>query len=547
MSLLVKYIDAPDGAQQAAQVMCDMGQPFSDPAVVAAGAADAPWATLEPGVWTLDGSRELLPDAPEEVGWWSRERSGEDGRFTNPPVIVIDFPDPYIATGLTFTFWPSTGQWCSEVKVSWYNGETLLDEVITYPDRASWILQRRVDSFDSIRVELRATNFPGQFAKLQQIQIGQTVIFGSDELTKVQLVNEVDPTFCNLPVDTMKIELRDRVGRAFAPQENQRMELYRDGQLLAAQYIVESSREARHYYTFSCQSVIGLLEDEYLGGVYRDKSVEELLDEILDGRAYDLDPVFAGQTVTGYLPICTRREALQQLAFALGALVTTQGGDAVHLRPLPNAITGTFTPERVFSGAKVENAARIARFEVVAHSYLPSAKSTILLDNETLDGGDLFLTFDQPYYDYSVAGGTVIDSGENWIRITAAGAVTLTAKPYVHSTVRYARQNTAATAVERGNVVTVEEATLIHSGNVQSALDRLYSAGQLRQTLSQDAVVDQHYAGEWVSSVNPWGTLTQGILTAMDSALTQNGHTAAVTILGVEVSAENAEEEVASE
>lgn len=129
MSLSVRYLDAPEGAQQAAQASGDTGQSFSSFPGILSGAADTPYATLEPGVWTLDGTRRILPDAPSGVGWWSGSRSNDSGRFSTAPQIVISFPAPYTATGLTFVFSPGTEQWCSELSLKWYNGQTLLKEV----------------------------------------------------------------------------------------------------------------------------------------------------------------------------------------------------------------------------------------------------------------------------------------------------------------------------------------------------------------------------------------------------------------------------------
>ena len=76
------------------------------------------------------------------------------------------------------------------------------------------------------------------------------------------------------------------------------------------------------------------------------------------------------------------------------------------------------------------------------------------------------------------------------------------------------------------------------SGNVQSVLERLRKIKQLRQTLNHEVAVSGQLAGDKVSSVNPWGTQIRGYIASMDSTLTQNGHTAAVKIIGEEVAPE---------
>lgn len=561
MSLEVKYIDAPPGAQKDMAVAATEANAVSKPQLLATGAQNTSWATLEPYGWPLDGSRDLMPDAPE-VGFWSDtatddsagvlgiSRLGEfilgvgeaEADFEEPPIITLSFPEKYTATGITFTFSPGTGEWCTEILVQWHNGETLLDEVIAYPDAARWTLVHTVESFDRICVELRRTNKAGHFAKMQGIDIGQTILFEKSELTAVQLVNEIDPMLSNLTVDTMTVQVQDRHNRDILPQENQRMELYRNGKLLATQYITEGSRQAAANYKFSCQSAIGLLEDTFLGGMYNDEPVENVVQDILDGRDYEMNDIFKSATVTGYLPVCTRREALQQLAFAMGSVVTTQQTDAFRFVELPDDVTGAFTGNSIFIGGRVDITPRVYRIDVAAHSYAPSDEEEILVENEVFAGEDILLTFDKPHHSYVITGGSITDSGVNYVMITADGEVTLTAKLFTHNKVTHSKHNPAATASERNNVQTVENATLVHAGNFEAVLERLFRFANARMTITQEAVISGQYAGQKITTDNPWGGQVSGYITAMESDFTPSGHTASVTIVGGQLSAKEGEE-----
>lgn len=538
MSLQIIYIDAPEGAQADMAVTGENGNAIADIALVASGATDIPYATLEPGAWKLDGTRKLLPEAPV-VGWWSRERSGEDGRFETPPGIILKFSVPYSATGLTFTFSPSTGQWCSEVYVAWFNGQTLLQEGIYHPNDGSWVLNQAVESFDQIQIELRATNHSGHFAKIQRIEVGRMMTFGREELTNVRLVNEVDPALCVLPADILNFEVIDRKDRTLLPQENQRVELVKDGSLKAVQYIVSSTRESKNQYKIVCQSAIGLLEDTYLGGIYENVPLDEFVQDVLGHWPFEISSYFAGVTVTGYLPVCTQREAIQQLAFAIGAIVSTQNGEKIRFLPVPGAITGKFRASDVFLGGSVKTSPRVAKVEVVSHRYSLSETEEILIQEEEISGEDVIVTFDSPHHSYSIVGGEITESGANWVKITADGIVTVSGKAYLHSSITHTRRNPAAVAKEQSNFVAVSDVTLIHSGNVKQALDRLFNVYQLRQVTEQEVVVRGQSAGDHVASVTPWGSQTQGLISSMDSTLTQNGHTAVINIQGVEVSLES--------
>ena len=535
MSLKLKYLDVPYGAQEDAQAAGD-GQPFTDMALVSTGAADTCYATLEQFGWPLDGTRSLIPDSLR-TGFWSMETTDDDGNFAIPPVITLSFSKRYTATGITFSFSPGTEEWCSKIRITWYRGETLLAQTVAFPDAPHWSLEYSVENFDSISVELLSTNRPGHFAKVQCVEIGRTIWFGAGEIVKPQLTNEIDPALSVLAVDTMKVTIRDQHDRRFLPQKNQQMELYQNDQLLAVQYIAESTRESKQQYIFSCQSAIGLLEDTFLGGVYNADPLQNVLDDVLAGYDFELSEAFKKETITGYLPVCTRREALQQIAFAIGAVVSTQRSRKIHIDPQSTDISSVFQKSRIFPGAKLDTAPKIARIDVTAHGYVMSNEEETLLDGEDVKGENVLVTFGQPHHSYSIVGGTITGSGANWVTITAAGSVTLSAMKYVHNaTLRSKRYS--VTAAEQNNIQKIEDATLVHSGNVEAVLKRLGEISLLRQTLTQEVVVDGQMAGQRITSESPWGDMIQGYITSMDSVFTNSGHTASITVVGMEVSPE---------
>lgn len=533
MSLSVKYLDIPEGAQEEAVASATNGQPFSSAEQITQGAEDIPWATLEPFSWSLDGSRRLLPDNPQGVGWWSDEISGGTGAIDYPPVITVSFPQPYTATGITFWFWPSLGQWCDEIAVTWYNGDTVLAQVTAYPDDAKWVLAKTVESFDKIEITLLHTNIDGMFAKIQQIQIGHVIVFFQDELVRVSLLNEIDPSLCELSTDMMKVEIMEKKGMFLIPQKNQKMVLFRDDVQIASQYITDSSRKNQRFYTFQCQSSVGRLEDVFMGGVYFAEPAENLLTDILEGFQAEWT-AFSDEWITGYIPVCTRREALQQIAFAIGAVVTTQGDGTIRLVPLTDFVDAEFSGDDIFSGAKITREAQIATVQVYAHRYVVGEEVETLLENEEINGSNVLYVFSEPHYNYTITGGNLDSQGDNWVRITASGPVTLTAQKFIHSTSVRRKDNPYATAAEKANIVSVENATLVHAGNVDDVLDRLYEIKTLNHVLSQDVIVDGQKAGQKARSITPWGTATVGYITSMESEFTNTGHTASITIRGKE-------------
>lgn len=557
MSLTIKYLDAPDGAQAAATVTGNGLQPFSVETSAVTGADDVAWATTENDQWILDGTRELIPDTPGGIGWWSSTPSTEArsgfilgksrlGKtrlgasspgciFQTPLVLAVDFSERFSATGITITFSPSTDQWCTDIIVRWYREGVILAEVVAQPEQAQWTGGDSINAFDRITIELRKTNRPGQLAKIQQIMVGQLIVFGRDEIISAQLVNEVDHTLGTLPVDISRFEVLAPDDLFLNPKQNQRVELYRDKRLLATHYIETGKREYSGNYVFNCQSAIGTLENDFMGGIYDKAPVMDVISEILGAYRFEIDPTLAGETITGYIPVCTRREALQQVVFAIGAMVSTHGSNAVRFLHVPTTGSGVFTDDLVFPGSAIEIAQRVAAVEVIAHRYKKSNTVETLIDDEEIDDEDALITFADPHWDYSITGGTITGSGANWITVTAAGPVTVAAKTYTHTTTVRAKKNPDATNAERGNVISVTDATLVNSSNVKKVLNRIAAAADRRWALSEEVVVSDQTIGDYVESVGPWGNRVAGIITAMDGTLTQSGHTARITIAGKEV------------
>lgn len=564
MSLKVKYTDTAELSTARPEVESADGQQFGDAdSLYGVGFPDVPWATLEPNGWPLDGTRRLIK-SPENIGWWSRWRSNEQGVFEDPPSIRINFgwAKPVSASGITFCFWPSLGQWCNAISVDWYyvepgdpNPDSNYECIFSSyeePDSPNYFLNAPVDKFNFIDIHFQGTNVPGQFAKLQQLQIGRTLFIFQDEIVRVSLLNEVDPSACELTADEMTIEFRDKQNRSLDFRQDQRVELYQNERKIATQYIREITRLGETGYTLLCNSVIARLETEFLGGFYDDAPLMDLksgadtsvLVDLLGDIPYNLTGGLEDATISGYLPVCTRREALQQIAFAIGAEITTALG-VVNIQPIASDLknpTSAFDKGAILKSTLTNNAPP-AEIKVNYHQYVQSNEKEILLEGvEAVDGA--VFSFSEPHWDYEIVGypaGVAIEAHDNWIKfvVELPTTITLTGKKYVHYALCYGHDQEYA---GKDNAVSVEAATLITYKNVKSVHDRLKYYYSLPNLIKGTVVVENGYAGDVVEMANPFGNdLTVGYITKMESEFTANGRTASIEVRGTDVPAAKAE------
>lgn len=296
--------------------------------------------------------------------------------------------------------------------------------------------------------------------------------------------------------------------------------LYYDGDALLGKYYLERVNQIGiNRYKITAVSIIGLLLDsEHFGGVYTGVAASSVFADILSGVSFVLDPDVASATVTGYLPIASRRDNLQHLLMATGSTVSIDASGTLHISAMSQVSTGTFDASRCYIGGSVSTAKPVVGVQLTEHNYFP-AGNTVTLFSDGVDGEEL-IKFSEPYHDLQITGGTLIASGANYARISAKGTVVLTGQPYTHVT----RVVTAGTktATSTQTVKTVSNCYLANPQIAQALAERLYSYLKCDRTISQDVIAGTERAGDVVSIINPYTMLQEtGTIQSMD--LTMSG------------------------
>lgn len=492
MSVRIVYQDIAAGAKEDAQASAQGGAAFCTPALLPQGSDRAPIATLGPGSWLLDGSREILDR--QIVPFWSAPMSGADARFPTPPVITITFSQRYTSPGLTLCFDPASGEFCSSVTIRWYQGASKLYESDYFPDGVEFFCSHTVRAYDKIEIQLNSTSVPWRFAKLSRILFGVERVFLREELRNVKAVQQVSLISSEIAVNTLAFTLDSRSGVEYLFQKKQPVSAFDGETLIGVFYISTAKRRGAGLYDISCVDAVGVLdEDPYGAKMLVDHSAQALLEDILGGHfELDLDPALSAATLTGYLPEGTRRQALQQAAFALGAMADTSGSRAIRVYLDREAGARKLPKSRIYTGGTVERSAIVTAVRLLSHTY-------------------------------STAG-----AGNDQVAVDGVA--------YCHTAQAVAIQNPDVTASDKQNVVEVKDATLVTSRNAPAVTQRIYNYCAMRDRQSIRIVVQGEKPGDHVAAPTPWGTVVDGYITSL--RLTLSGVTAAeCEIVGVEVQA----------
>jgi hypothetical protein len=275
------------------------------------------------------------------------------------------------------------------------------------------------------------------------------------------------------------------------------------------------------------------VDNLYLGPPEWASGADLMADILTDaGFGYDIDSSYAAIPVYGWLPISSHREALQQVAFAVGAVVDTSRSDIIRVYPLPTSVSGTITKDRRFTGGGVKMRGLVTGVEVTAHNYVESSE-TVELFNGALAAGEHEITFMEPMHDLSISGATILTNNCNYARVNVAspGTVVLSGKRYVDTTQVYGVYMGTLPAGAKENILKVEEATLVSGANAQATAQRVYDYYQKRIEQTVSMVLGNEQVGQTVNVETLYNQERTGAIESLETDLT-GGFRTKVVIVG---------------
>jgi hypothetical protein len=191
--------------------------------------------------------------------------------------------------------------------------------------------------------------------------------------------------------------------------------------------------------------------------------------------------------IKGWIPATNCRAALQQIAFAIGAYVTTSRTNIIEIYPFVLAADVTsFTAEitkseKSLQGQSLTLKPLITGVSVTSHNYVANATVRTLY-NATLATGQHTIKFTQPAHTLSITGGTITESGANYaiVDVASTGAVEITGRGYDDTAEIVTVETPGLSSSVRKKVLEVKDATLINPDNADDTAQRVYDYYQQR-------------------------------------------------------------------
>lgn len=450
------------------------------------------YGTCEKNQFALDGTFELMPDVLDNMCLWSNNMSNSKGLFEKPPILEINFTKLHSSLGLTFLF-SKAGDYCNHLNITYYDKDNqLINEAEFYPDSYKYVCNNVVENYQKIVIIFYGTNNPCRYLKLYQIQYGADKIFEGDNLMSANILEEMDLLSSEVSINTLEFtvysaddefNIINPTGFYSLLQERQAFKvkellLKQNKEIDMGTFYLDTWKNKDHkIMQFKAIDLIGIIDKtDFYGGMYVNANFEDIIKEIMtsakvEDENYEIQENLKKTKMTGYIPVCSHRKALQQLVFAIGAVIDCSRSDKIKIYTLiDREDNNTIEQTNIFQGTKtVEQNDIVTQVTMTAHNYIKGTEQEEVYKG-TLSVGENRVLFDKPVSNISCTGGTIKECNCNYaiITCTAEKEVIVNGYKYEDNAQSITVQSDDINVSNKSNTLKIESAYFINKDNAQT-------------------------------------------------------------------------------
>ena len=498
------------------------------------------YSTLEKNHFVLDGKSENMGENITEVGWWSQSMSDANGDFTTPLVMTINFTQVHSSIGLTLTF--SKYSYCNHLKIQYYDSDNLLlSDEDYYPDNYDYFCEETVANYQKVVITFYSINIPYRYLKLYKILYGKAVLFEGDNLISANLLEQVNLLSDELSINTLdfvvysdddRFNILNPQGVYATLQQRQELNVYQNKNDVLNNfgtfYIDNWQSQNDNKMEFRGIDLIGLLDKtNFDGGMYFNTTAEDVIDAIfesagIDSGLYSVEEELKNILINGHIPVCTHREALQQVLFTIGAIANCARTDIIEIGRMREEQPVQILKSNVFKGSReIEQGEIVTGVLLKTHNYTQGAEQRKLFEGQ-LPTGTHKITFNSPSFGITCTGATIQSSSANYviINVSSSGNVVVNGYEYIDNTQDVLVLNNNLVGNEKSNILTIDSVYLVNNLNVQEIGQRVINYYDKRYTTKFKFILDEEKTADNVYLEESYGNVLEGYITELDIDLT---------------------------
>lgn len=477
------------------------------------------YITLENNFSVLDGSLSLLDD--EETtgnGFSSYSMTDLSGNLSWYSMLCIEFDDYHTSPGITIQF--GGDSYPTDFTVNYYRDNSLIFSNNYSADSMNYYCEEgSIEGYNKIEITFRKMNNNNRYVKISHIYFGCIKIFGDNLLISSKTTQEIDLTSSELNIGkvSFKVSNSDRKFSLLNPQgiysslqDKQKIRAYEyldNKKILLGTFYLKSWKNSSEYVAnFEAQDVIGLMDTSiFYGGMYDNVNSEIIIDEILKdcNVKYKLAENLKGIAISGYIPKCSHREALQQVLFVLGAVANTSGSEVLELY-IPET---TLVSSRITKNRKHTKKNEVSIYNIVTGldiTYFTYKQASVSQEiyNQEMDAGIHIVEFSEPVVlsSIEITGATILSKGVNFAKIEVQEdntIVTINACKYEETKTTLELRKERTTEAE--NNLSIKDATLINKSNAKNIGNRILEFYERKYKMECQYKLQNEKVGDCVS------------------------------------------------
>ena len=502
------------------------------------------YGTCEKNQFALDGSFELMPDGLSNMGWWSNQMSDEHGNFATPLVLEVNFTEPHSSMGLTLIF-SQTGDFCNKLNIKYYDlKNNLLKDLNFTPNKHKYICKGVIENYGKIIITFYSTNNPYRYLKLYKILYGAEIVFEGDNLMSANVLEEIDLLSSEISINTMDFTVysEDDDFNIINPQgfyrllqQRQKLEatetFIKEGKVknMGTFYLDKWKNEKEKTMKFSAIDLIGIIDKtDFNGDIYTNILFTDLIEEIftsagLESDEYEIQEELKNLTITGYIPICSHREAIQQAVFAIGAVADCSRSEKIKIYKVENAEENNIIEKtNIFQGTKtIEQNELVTGVEIVSHNYRKGTELEKVYDG-TVDEGQTKILFDEPVHNITCENVEIVEYNCNYAIVNAAGEtdIIINGYKYKDNLQTYLVEVEQLNAAQKQNTLKIKSAYLVNKSNARTVAKRVLDYYQKTYKTGFDFLLNDETVSEDVEIEGDFEQKLVGHITKLDIDLT---------------------------
>ena len=345
----------------------------------------SPFMTLEHNVCMLDGSLEVFDSKKLDLSYFSSTLS-DDNCIANSK-ITINFSGSHSIAGIGFNF--GTSSFLDKVTLTYLYENRVLNSNDFCPDSIIYTEKYSCEGFNKIEIKFDTTRFPRMFTRLQSIEYGFKYSWQDENIISCQINEEVNPISSKVPINTCSVTIYDQSNEfnILNPkgvykylQTKQKFNIYgiiNDTQKQMGVYFLDTWDGNKPYeITFNLISPLVILDrTTYFEGGITDETAYDCLANILNnaGLVIDVDYTISDDLksthVLGLIPICSHKEAIQNVAFTANACIDDTRDGIIKIHRQNQDIRFTIEENVLFDNVNINKNEIVTGLDITLYKY----------------------------------------------------------------------------------------------------------------------------------------------------------------------------------